>query len=234
MRDRRLLLLLAGLGAIVVFALVFLVLLKPSPEEVEVLPAPTREAVTGQVEEGVEVDPIPVDPDRETTDRVMGTSQRDPFDPVVKPSEDTSQDEATGSDEKKSSSNPVGRSKQDDKPLPKGDKDATSKSTQKPSGSGTGESTKPKTDEPKNKAPIPIGAGRKADPDGDRTELTVVQVRDSLAVVRINNLRTTLYLSVPDPSGVTFISSLGGGCGWFTLQGAEDRLSICEGQTRQM
>jgi hypothetical protein len=236
MGNRKLLLLWGGLGAVVLFALVFLVFLRPGPEQAEVVVAPNRGAVSEQGEEGIEVEPIPEDPGEDTRGRVTGTSQRDPFQPVVQPTQAADENSSSANpSSQKSSSNPSGANSRDSQKQTSKTKTSGSDTNdaKKPSGSGSNDA-KPKADEPKNKAPVPIGAGKKADSDSDRTELSVVQVRDSLAVVRINNLRTTLYMSVPDPSGVTFVSSLGGGCGWFTLDGVEDRLSICEGQTRQM
>ncbi len=98
--------------------------------------------------------------------------------------------------------------------------------------SGDSETKKSKSDDSGSKAPVPIGGGVKK--EGESTGITIVAVGESSAVVRINDMRTTLYLNVPDASGVTFVSSLGGGCGWFAASGAEDRLTICEGDTRQL
>lgn len=235
MRDRKVLIL-VGIGVLAVFAVLFLFVLGGGDAEPQAQP-PAGSTSSGQrdtSEQEMDGDDLPADTG---APRVFGVSSRDPFTPQVDPDEDsgTSADSTSSSSQdgsRQDGKTTTGKKSTDSKPSGAGANE--SRKEEKPSGSGTGESTEKKTDEPKNRAPVPIGAGKKSNPDGDRTELTVVEVRASQAVARINNLRTTLYLSVPDPSGVTFVSSLGGGCGWFTLEGAEDRLSICEGQTRQM
>lgn len=238
MRDRKVLILAGVGGLLAVFALLFLFVLGGGDSEPQADP-PTGSTTSGQAKTSEDdLDVAEVTPDLGSP-RVFGVSSRDPFTPQVRPTPDaggTADSSSSSSQDrssKKSTSKATGSDSRTTKTSKSTQNTKITKNGQNPSGSETGESTKT-SDKPKNKAPVPIGAGKKANPDGDRTELAVVEVRDTSAVVRINNARTTLFLTVPDPSGVTYVASLGGGCGWFTVTGAEQRLSICEGETRQM
>lgn len=232
MREHRNLVLGAlGLG-VVVIALVFVFFVRGSEPEPEALPAATHSAITTEPE--VEEDePTSVIGSTSGLRSVQATSNRDPFEPVVKPTEQAN-DTSKSSSEKTSSS-----TTKKQKPTTK-QADVIQKSKSPNAKGEPTTETKSKTtksDKPKDSgdaAPKPIGGGGSVDEPGQTTEVSVVAIRLSTAVVRVNNTRTTLYLNVPDSSGVTYVSSLGGGCGWFTLAGTEDRLTICEGETRSL
>lgn len=160
---------------------------------------------------------------------VFGTSVRDPFMPQSTPqaSDGSSSDSA-----KSKSSNPTS-TKSTQKQEPSG-----SKAKASGGGSGQAKTTKNKSETTKDsgsKAPQPIG-GAKTDGDApaQQIEVFVLDVSESAAVVRINGARTTLYQNVPDVSGVTYVSSLGGGCGWFGMGDLAERMTICEGDSQQL
>lgn len=160
---------------------------------------------------------------------VFGTSVRDPFMPLATP-EASGGNQSSGSD-KPRSSNPVPSTT---KSTPK-----TADSKTDASGSGSGEAKTTKTDgkstkDSGSKAPEPVGGSKPGGEPTEQVEVSVVQVQDSMAVVRINGSRTTLYVNVPDPSGVTYVSSLGDGCGWFATGDLTERYTICEGDSRPL
>lgn len=227
MRDRRMLIVWSVLVGFIAIGAVWFLFLRGGAEQAEppitpgtATPQPLAEDQTGTTDTADLPQPA-------TAARITVTSRRDPFAPVVTPTPAAEQDSG-GTDKATSSSNPATQPK-------------TTKSTnivKKPdtAGSQSGDATKTEKSSDKDsgsKAPVPIG-GKVVKKEGESTGITVIQVRESVAVARINDVRTTLYLSVPDASGVTFVSSLGGGCGWFATSGAEDRLTICEGDTRQL
>jgi hypothetical protein len=187
----------------------------------------------------IEPTPTPVRPEETTAPKggsgrgaaVFGTSVRDPFMPQVTP--EASDDTSTSSGDKSKSSNPTSSQKKG-KTTPK-----ASPSKPPVSGSGSGESKSTKSDEkkeqePGSKAPQPIGGKTTDGQPTEQVEVFVLDVKDSMAVVRINGSRTTLYLNVPDPSGVIFMSALDGACAWFSKADPNERFTICEGDSRQM
>lgn len=178
----------------------------------------------------------PSEPTEDTVVQVRqprGVSDRDPFKPL--PAE-LDEDADAGTDTSGSGGSP---SKSEAKTSsgsavtePDPPTDIAKRNTPAGSQSGDAATKKSKSDDSGSKAPVPIGGGVKK--EGESTGITIIDVAEAVAIVRINDIRTTLYLNVPDPSGVTFVASLGGGCGWFAASGAEDRLTICEGDTRQL
>lgn len=163
---------------------------------------------------------------------VFGTSVRDPFVPQATPE---ASDGSSSDSTKTKSSNPTSSSSKTTKSSQKQPKTKTDVSG---SGSGESKTTKSKsetTEESGSKAPQPIGGAKtEGDTPAQQVEVYVLGVKDSAAVVRINGARTTLYQNVPDVSGVTFVSSLGGGCGWFGMGDLAERMTICQGDSRQL
>ncbi len=190
----------------------------------------------------IEPTPTPVAPEATTQPRagsrragaVFGTSVRDPFKPQATPS--SSSDPESKTSDKSKSSNPTSSSSRKTKStLPK-----ASGSKKPVAGSGSADSKSSKSDSAKNsdsgsKAPQPIGG---PSTDGEeptaQVEVVVLDVKEAMTVVRINGSRSTLYLNVPDPSGVTFMSALDARCAWFSRGDVNERLTICEGDSRQM
>lgn len=161
----------------------------------------------------------------------FGTSVRDPFMPQATPTPTTTSS-SSGSSKSKSSDPAPAKSA-------KSSQQSGGKNTD-PSGNSSGRpaTTKNKTDDtkdPESKAPQPIGVskGDSSSPT-QQIEVAVMQVTDYMAVVRINGARTTLYQNVPDVSGVTYVSALGGGCGWFGMGDLTERMTICEGDSRPL
>lgn len=231
MRDRRMLIVASVLVGIVAIAAVLLFFPKGGEEQPQAQPTPTT--VTPEPESTMAADEVTVNTpatpdipqDRSAAIRITTASQRDPFAPVVMPTP-AAKDSQESSSQKASSSNPV------PKPTTRTKSSIADKPAATGSQSGDAAKKKSKSDDSGSKAPVPIGGSVKK--EGESTGITIVAVGESSAVARINDLRTTLYLNVPDASGVTFVSSLGGGCGWFAASGAEDRLTMCEGDTRQL
>ncbi len=231
MRDRRMLILWSVLVGIVAIAAVLMFFPKGGEEQAQAQPAPTTvtpEPESTVAEDGVTANtpaPPDVSQDRSAAIRITAASQRDPVAPVATPTP-AAKDSQKSSSQKTSSSNPV------PKPTTRTKSSIADKPAATGSQTGASETKKSKSDDSGSKAPVPICGG--VWKEGETTGITIVDVGEVSAIVRINNLRTTLYLNVPDASGVTFVSSLGGGCGWFAASGAEDRLTICEGDTRQL
>jgi hypothetical protein len=161
---------------------------------------------------------------------VFGTSVRDPFIPQATPE---ASDGSSSDSSKAKSSNPS-----PSKTTKSSQSQTPSKTEASGSGSGQAKTTKSKSDTTKDsgsKAPEPIGGAKtEGDTPAQQVEVYVLGVKDSAAVVRINGSRTTLYQNVPDVSGVTFVSSLGGGCGWFGMGDLAERMTICQGDSRQL
>lgn len=231
MREHRPLLAIAAVAVVAVLAGLLLLMMKGGGSTTAQQPAPVPTEVVPQTT---------AEPDSaEELDAASGsvtvqqpTSNRDPFAPVVKPTDQASEDSG-GSSDVKTSSDPVTK----DQP-----KSSVKSGTQQQQAAASEQKSSKQKDtknsdtkkESKGKAPVPVGGGDKDSEESDGSDVAVVDVRQAIAIVRINDVRTTLYLGVPDTTGVTFNSPLGGGCGLFSKGGSPDLFTICKGETRQL
>lgn len=93
-------------------------------------------------------------------------------------------------------------------------------------GSGSGDGSADASPQPV--APQPLG--QQEVPEG-AVLVKVLTVGPETLTARVNDEKATLYLSVPDTSGVTYVSPLGGGCAWLAMSGKQARVTVCEGET---
>ncbi|MCU0298426.1 MAG: hypothetical protein MUF33_07905 [Candidatus Nanopelagicales bacterium] len=69
---------------------------------------------------------------------------------------------------------------------------------------------------------------------GDGPKVVVIKTSEFEAVVKIDGERTTLYMNVPGPEGVTYIAPLAGACGWFGTPDSKVRVSVCRGEPQRL
>lgn len=91
----------------------------------------------------------------------------------------------------------------------------------------------PADKDPQPVEPEPIDDPTTAPGDG-KVSVKVLSVGADTVEARINGANVTLYLAVPDESGVIYMSNLGGGCAWLASPGDGARVTICQGQTETM
>lgn len=96
----------------------------------------------------------------------------------------------------------------------------------------TGDSTDDSQDNTTDKDSTP------AEPEpitvGDGPKVVVIKTSEFEAVVKIDGERTTLYMNVPGPEGVTYIAPLAGACGWFGTPDSKVRVSVCRGEPQRL
>lgn len=94
----------------------------------------------------------------------------------------------------------------------------------------------PDSPDPADNDPQPVEPQPVEDPVAADGKLTVkvLSVTADTVEARVNGTAETLYLSVPDALGVTYVSNLGGGCAWLAGSADGARVTICQGQTETL
>lgn len=161
-----------------------------------------------------------------TTRSVTRGSGANPFVPLPGTSDDPNADSNAPAANKNPDSNAPASSREVDPSSSsrKSSSDATS-------GSQNKDAAKEKT--PKELAPQPIEKGADA---STAVAVAVIDVHPNYLLARVNGQRTTLYLNVPDPSAMMYVSPLGGACAWIARTDGDtgERVSICEGETQDL
>ncbi len=167
-----------------------------------------------------------------------GGSQINPFEPLAQPSQsaDSTTDSASKADRSTSSSgssdtNPSGTTGGSSSKGTFADP-GNSGSNGKSNGKSNDKSDRGKKATPKPVAPQPVDDAD-AVPEGSAQVKVVSVAADSLEA-RVNGQKETLYLSVPDAAGVTYVSPLGSGCAWLALASKQVRVTVCEGETADL
>ncbi len=85
--------------------------------------------------------------------------------------------------------------------------------------------------DPQPLAPEPIDSGKDAN---DAPLVKLIDAQTDAAVVRIDGLRTTLYVGVPGEQDVVYFAPLGSGCAWMGRVDSEVRVTVCKGKAERL
>jgi hypothetical protein len=220
---RRLMILLAVLGGLVLLAAVYFLFLSGGGEADS---ADTQATPTPVASETAEPETTDIE---DTEVVVLGTSNRDPFAPVVedegeavtepdKPSTDTSagkKDSPSTGTTKNTTSSKVGSAS---------DKDAQ----KEPSGADSADAEKEKD------GPVTPEVVSGQTEDGKGISVKAIEVHPDYVVARVSGDRTRLYVGIPGVAGVMYVAPLGADCAWFGSSEDEVRVSLCEGETERL